>query len=87
MKKTFKVRVKIKSINGECPMKFKVGQTWVIDKKTPGGMCQSAYNALYSALRVFRFGGRHPWDKNSDVTRVACPDPDNQVIFELKRLK
>ncbi len=87
MKKTYKVQVKIKSIEGKCPMKFKVGRTWVIDKLTPGGMCQSAYQAIYSALRVFRFGGSHPWDKDKNTTYICCPDPENRVVYELRRIK
>ncbi|MEO0226123.1 MAG: TIGR04076 family protein [candidate division WOR-3 bacterium] len=87
MKKTYKVRVRIKSIEGKCPMKFKVGQTWLIDKKTPGGMCQAAFHSIYSALRVFRFGGSHPWDKRRDITYVCCPDPENHVLYELRRIR
>jgi uncharacterized repeat protein (TIGR04076 family) len=86
MRKTNKVRVRIKSIEGKCPMKFKVGRTWVIDRTTPGGMCQSAYQAIFSALRVLRFGGSQPWDKKRDITHVCCPDPENHVVYELKRI-
>jgi uncharacterized repeat protein (TIGR04076 family) len=86
MKKPHKVRVRIVKIDGKCPMNFKVGRTWLVDKKTPAGMCQSAFFSIFSALRVFRFGGHHPWDKKKNVTYVCCPDPENHVIYELKRL-
>jgi len=86
MRKTNKVRVRIKSIEGKCPMKFKVGRTWVIDKTTPGGMCQSAYQAIFSALRVLRFGGSQPWDKKKGIASVCCPDPENRVVYELERI-
>jgi uncharacterized repeat protein (TIGR04076 family) len=33
------------------------------------------------------FGGSFPWEKDPDVTTVACPDPDNPVVFELRRLR
>jgi len=85
--KTYKVMVKIVSIEGKCPLNFKVGDKWVIDKLTPDGMCQGAYQSIYSAIRVFRFGGSHPWDKDKDTTYVCCPDPDNHVIYEIKRIR
>lgn len=85
--KVYKVQVTIKSIEGECPQEFKVGQSWLIDGKTPAGMCMGAYNSISPAVRVFRFGGEHPWDEDKDVTYISCPDPKNRVIYELKRLR
>jgi uncharacterized repeat protein (TIGR04076 family) len=34
-----------------------------------------------------RYGMDYPWAKNKDIIPVACPDPDNLVIFEIKRIK
>jgi len=32
------------------------------------------------------FGGSFPWGDSPDKVRVACPDPDNPVVFELRRI-
>ena len=75
----YKVKVTIESVTkGECRQGFKAGDSWVIeDSKTPGGMCASAYNAV----------APQPWDSNKDVTRVACPDPEHRLIYQVSRLR
>jgi uncharacterized repeat protein (TIGR04076 family) len=85
----YKVKVTIKTVTkGECLQGFKVGDCWLIeeDGRTPGGMCPGAYNAVAPAIRTFRFGGSHPWNKDKDITYVSCPDPDRCVVYEVKRL-
>jgi uncharacterized repeat protein (TIGR04076 family) len=83
-----KVKVTVDAVTkGRCPFGFKVGDSWLIeDGLTPGGMCPSAYNAVYSAIRVFRLGGSHPWDKDKDVNYVSCPDPKRMLVYEIRRL-
>ena len=84
-----KIKVTVHSVTkGKCPQGFKVGDSWEIpDGKTPGGMCASAYNAVAPAIRVFRLGGQQPWDKDKDVTRVVCPDPEVMMVYEVRRLR
>ena len=88
-KKPYKVRVTIKEVTkGECAQGFKPGQTWLIeDGKTPGGMCQSAWNAVSSAVRGFRYGAEYPWNEDKNVTLVSCPDPEHWVIYEVRRIR
>lgn len=45
-----------------------------------------AFNALFPFARVLMFGGTHPYEKDPEVAMVACPEGDNPVVFELKRL-
>jgi len=33
------------------------------------------------------YGGAFPWESDPDVARAACPDADNPVVFELRRLR
>ena len=86
MAERYEVAVKVISQKGTCANEHKVGDEWVIGTKTPEGICMSAFNALYPAARVFMFGGAHPWDDDPDVTTIACPDAENPVVFELRRL-
>ncbi len=83
------VRVTIHAVTkGKCPQGFKKGDSWLIpDGKTPGAMCAGAYNSIAPAIRTFRLGGEHPWDKDKDVTYVSCPDAEVMLIYEVRRLR
>jgi uncharacterized repeat protein (TIGR04076 family) len=35
---------------------------------------------------VLEFGGSFPFEKNPDVAYAACPDGDNPVVFEIRRV-
>ena len=87
MAETYDVVAKVVSQKGTCAAEHKVGDQWVIGSKTPEGICLSAFNALFSSLRVLRYGGSFPWSTDPDVTTVACPDAQNPVVFELRRLR
>ncbi len=86
MAERYEVTVKVVSQKGTCAQEHKVGEEWVIGNKTPAGICLSAFDALYPAARVLMFGGSFPWDTDPDVTTVACPDAENPVVFEMRRL-
>ncbi|GAI52019.1 unnamed protein product, partial [marine sediment metagenome] len=59
----------------------------VIGGETPEGICLSAFQSLLPDLRVLIYGGSLPWMKDPDTAIVACPDPENPVVFELRRAK
>ncbi len=86
MAERYDVVVKVISQKGTCHAEHKVGDEWVIGHKTPEGICLSAFNALLPAIRVLCFGGSFPWEDDTDVTTAACPDAQNPVVFELRRL-
>ena len=87
MADNYNVLVKVVSKLGHCGSGHKVGDEWVIIDKTPEGICLSAFNSLLSTIQVLQFGGSFPWENNPDVATIACPDAENQVVFELRRLK
>ena len=77
------VKVKVIHIKGTCPYEHKVGDEWIVGYKTPPGICNSAYMAIYPHIRVLQRGGHYELPKGSGVTRLGCPDAWNCVIFEL----
>jgi uncharacterized repeat protein (TIGR04076 family) len=81
------VLVRVVSQKGTCAHEHKVGEEWVLKNKTPQGICLSAFNTLYPSARVLMFGGAFPWETDPDVTTVSCPDAQNPVVFELRRLR
>ncbi len=86
MAESYEVRIRVKSQKGSCEGGHKVGDEWVVGEKTPEGLCLFAFNSLLPSLMPLMFGGAFPWEKDPDVTTAVCPDPDNPVVFELRRL-
>jgi len=62
-----------------------VGDEFEIGECTPPGMCSWAFYTIFPFAQVLKFGGSFPWEKDKDGTTVACPDPDNPVVFDLVR--
>jgi len=84
--KQLKIIAKVVSQKGTCAAEHKVGDEFTISDKTPAGLCSWAFYALFPFVAVFQFGGRFPWEKEPDKTTVICPDPENPVVFELRRV-
>lgn len=83
-----KIEITIKEIlgNGTCPLGHEVGETFNWPDDT-GKMCPHAVYVVYPAVDVLRFGGVFPWEDDPDMTRICCPDPNNPVVFEIRRIK
>lgn len=76
---------KVVSQKGTCEAQHKVGDEFVIGEKTPPNFCSWAFCSIFPFAQVLQFGGSFPWQKDQNKTTVACPDPDNPVVFELRR--
>lgn len=81
------VSVTVISQKGSCEAGHKIGDEFRIADKTPPGMCPWAFYALFPFITALQFGGSFPWEEEKDKATVACPDPSNPVVFELKRLR
>ena len=89
-----KVVMKIISQKGICGAKHQVGQEFdlsedfVVGKSgDPKTICSGLFYAIYPNYRVLRFGGSLPWEQDPEVAHVACPDADNPVVIQLKRIR
>ncbi|MBI4332405.1 MAG: TIGR04076 family protein [Chloroflexi bacterium] len=87
--KRHKVKITVKRVTvGACPLGMKPGRTWIVDKKTPGGICLSALNTLLPYLRAQTSGGTFYYQKGFDAPlEYSCPDHVRHVIFEIERVK
>ena len=66
---------RVESQKGSCEAGHRIGDEFIIDPaRTPAGMCPWAFYTLF------------PFAEDPARTRVACPDPDNPVVFELRRM-
>ncbi len=69
-----------------CPAGHKVGDEFLIERRSPGGMCMGALNSLMPFITTLRFGGSFPWEKEEGVGTFCCPDPEVVNTFRLERI-
>lgn len=81
----YKIIAKVISQKGTCEAGHRIGDEFVIRQSTPLGMCSWAFYTVFPFAEVLQFGGSFPWEKDPDKATVACPDPDNPVVFELRK--
>lgn len=80
-----RIVAKVISQKGICVAEHKIGDEFVIGEQTPAGLCSWAFCCLFPFAQTLMFGGSFPWEKDPDKADVACPDPANPVVFELRR--
>ena len=83
----YKVKAKVISQKGHCEIGHKLGDEYVLGDTVPAGMCSWAFYTLFPFVSALQSGGAFPWEKDKDTTTVPCPDADNPVVFELRRIK
>lgn len=71
---------------GVCPLGFTVGDTWKFGTRTPADFCHWAYCVILPFATTLRFHGSIPWEEEGRC-RVCCPDPNNPVVFEIRRIE
>lgn len=82
------VEVTVKNQKGKCAFGHKVGDKIVFDGKTvKGNICYSALMVLLPKVYALRYGAVFPWAEDRDVICNACPDAENPVVFEIRRVK
>jgi uncharacterized repeat protein (TIGR04076 family) len=42
---------------------------------------------LLPKVYAMRYGVEFPWSKDKNVIFNACPDADNPVVFEIRRIR
>ncbi|MFC1921627.1 TIGR04076 family protein [Chloroflexota bacterium] len=86
MAESYNVSIKLIGNQKPCHNGHKVGDEWLWDDKTPGGLCWAAYNAIFPFALVLKFGGQFPWQDNPDVVTASCPDSEVVNRFEIRRI-
>ena len=85
MDKMSNVTAEVISQKGTCAAGHKVGDKFIIGQQTVPNLCSWAFYTLFPFAEVLQFGASFPWEHGSNKTTVACPDPENPVVFELRR--
>jgi len=82
------VEVKVKKQKGKCSFGHKVGDKIIFNgKSVEGNVCYSALTVLLPKVFALRYDAKFPWSEDEDVICNACPDGENSVIFEIRRVK
>ena len=90
-----RVFLRIISAKGTCLANHKEGQEFDLSQEftlghrstNPKTLCAAGFYAVYPTWRVLRYGGELPWEEDKDRVKIACPDPFNPVVMELRRVK
>jgi len=83
--KEYEVVIKLIGNKSPCHVGHKIGDEWIFDYFTPPRMCGLAYNALYPAALMLKYGGTFPWQEDPDAVILSCPDAEVKNMFELRR--
>ena len=95
-----KLIARIVDIKGYCRAGHKVGEEFDVSlyeggewrseerksARTPN-MCCHLYYALFPYIAVLQYDGELPWLKDKDVFSMNCPDPENCVKVEIRRIR
>ena len=82
------IEVTVKSQKGKCALGHKVGDKIVFDgRSVRGDICYSALMVLLPKIYSMRYGVEFPWSEDGDTIFNACPDPENPVVFEIRRIR
>jgi len=84
-----KVLVTVVEARGHCGHGHTLGESFEIDgTKTNGKPCLEVATDLYFNAAALVNGAKLPWARGTgkEVTYVACPDPLNTIVFEVKRV-
>jgi len=82
----YEVVARVVSQKGKCVAGHKVGDELTMGQTTPPGMCSWAFYTLFPFAQVLQFGGSFDWEDAPNKATVACPDPENPAVFELRRV-
>nr|MBC7245705.1 TIGR04076 family protein [Chloroflexota bacterium] len=86
----YKIIVTVRAVNGTCRFGHQVGDQITFDGETINGrICISALYSFLPKVFAMRYGADFPWlaAEHKDVATHACPDAQNPVVFEIKRVK
>lgn len=83
----YKLETTIVKQKGTCIAGHKVGDKIDLNDVKAPSICRPLLNVLNGQAMTLKCGGNMYWLKDKDVARIACPDPENPVVVEIKRIK
>ncbi|MGB9594156.1 MAG: TIGR04076 family protein [Anaerolineae bacterium] len=84
----YRVICKVIRQEGHCAMGHKVGDEVIMDESgVHGTICFHALYSLMPKAFAMMYGATFPWLEDKDVATHACPDAENPVVFEVRRVR
>jgi uncharacterized repeat protein (TIGR04076 family) len=84
----YDILARVISQKGTCGRGHKVGdEVLFTGDSVEGRICITALYSMLPKVFAMRYGAYFPWLENQDIYTHACPDPNNPVVFELRRVK
>ena len=84
----YPIEMTVKSIKGNCDFGYKVGDKIVFDGKTiKGNICYSALFTVLPKIYAMGNGVKFSWADDKGAILQACPDAENPLVFEIRRIK
>jgi uncharacterized repeat protein (TIGR04076 family) len=73
---------------GTCEFGHQVGDRIVFDtRKVTGEICPTALAGIMPTVYALQFGIEFPWARDNGSVTLACPDAENPVIFQARRVR
>ena len=82
-----KVVAKILETKSDCTIGMKPGDEFELSTHKCGDFCGLFYSNIAGWVKTLQFGGTFPMGSDPDVMVWDCPNPNNRVKVELKRIK
>jgi uncharacterized repeat protein (TIGR04076 family) len=84
----FPVVARVIKQEGHCIAGHRVGDEVVFAGHEVHGMvCIHAMYSFLPKVVALRYGADFPWLDDKDVATHACPDAENPVVFEIRRVR
>jgi uncharacterized repeat protein (TIGR04076 family) len=81
------VVARVVSQKGHCELCHQVGDEVVFDgERVEGRICLHAMYSMLPKVFALCYDASFPWLADPDVAAHACPDAENPVVFEVRRL-
>jgi uncharacterized repeat protein (TIGR04076 family) len=88
MSEAYDIVARVISQKGTCGNEHKVGdEVLFTGDSVQGRICLSALYSMLPKVYAMRYGAHFPWLEDQSACSHACPDPENPVVFELRRVK
>ena len=82
-----KVIAKVIEKQGDCTIGMDVGNEFELSIHKCGEFCGYFYHNIFGWVKMLQFGGTFPMGEDPDIPVWECPNTNNRVKVELRRIK
>lgn len=82
-----KVMARVIETKSDCTIGMKPGDEFELSTHKCGDFCGLFYSNIAGWVKTLQFGGTFPLGEDPDVQVWDCPNPNNRVKVELRRVK